>query len=149
MSATADTNHSPTSSSRDLASAPWVAVAAIAVTSVATALLSPDMVSGSEHEHLPLAALAVWPWSAAAAAYVVMASRRGGSRQLVLGTSALWVLVALVCIAAPVLVTGTDPTRIPLAALLAPPAGAIVTGFLAVDHAVVGWSRAAGQRETR
>ncbi len=38
----------------------------------------------------------------------------------------------------PTLVTGTDPTRIPLAALIAPPFGAVATGFLAVARA---WSR--------
>jgi hypothetical protein len=61
---------------------------------------------------------------------------------LVLGTSALWLAVAVVSIAGPMLVTGTDPTRIPLAALIAPPFGAIATGLLAVHHAVDGWTRA-------
>ncbi len=127
---------------RDLASATWLAVAVVVASSVATALLTPDMVTGSEHEHLPLAGLGVWPWTAAASAYVVMAGRHGGSRMLVLGTSALWLAVAVVAIAGPMLVTGTDPTRIPLAALIAPPFGAIATGFLAVHHAVDGWTRA-------
>jgi hypothetical protein len=136
MTTTTSRNTETRAPARDLATAPWVAVVTVAVSSVALALLSPDMVTGSEHEHLPLAGLVVWPWSAAAAAYVVMAGRRGGSRVLVLGTAALWLGVAVVSITGPVLVTGTDPTRIPLAALLAPPFGAIATGFLSVHHAV-------------
>jgi hypothetical protein len=31
--------------------------------------------------------------------------------------------------------TGTDPTRIPIAALVAPPVAAVVTGFLALSQA--------------
>jgi hypothetical protein len=37
-----------------------------------------------------------------------------------------------------VMETGTDPTRIPLAALIAAPFGAVVTGFLAIAHAKAG-----------
>lgn len=143
MATTSSETKQPSSADpHDLASATWVAVVAVVASSVALALFTPDMVSGSEHEHLPLAALVVWPWTAAASAYLVMAGRHGGSRMLVLGTSALWLAVAVVSIAGPMLVTGTDPTRIPLAALIAPPFGAIATGLLAVHHAVDGWTRA-------
>ena len=44
----------------------------------------------------------------------------------------IWVVVALASIFAPELVTGTDPTRIPLAALVAPIAGLVGTGFVAL-----------------
>ena len=37
----------------------WTAVAAIS-------LLSPDMVSGSEQQHMPVAAFATWVWGAVA-----------------------------------------------------------------------------------
>ncbi len=36
---------------------------------------------------------------------------------------------------APVMETGSDPTQIPIAALVAPPVAAAVTGFLALGQA--------------
>ena len=44
----------------------------------------------------------------------------------------IWAVVALTGIFAPELVTGTDPTRIPLAALVTPVAGLVATGFVAL-----------------
>lgn len=114
---------------------PSVAVVMIVAASTAVAVLAPDMVTGSEHEHLPLAALTVWPWTASAVGYVVMAGRRERARDLVLSVSFVWIFVAVVAVLVPSLVTGTDPTRIPLAALIAPPFGAVTTGFLAIAHA--------------
>lgn len=121
----------------DLWARPATAVVAIVAASAAVATLAPDMVTGSAQEHLPLAALTIWPWSAAAIGYVVMAGRRPGSASdLVFGVTAVWATVAVVALAVPTLVTGTDPTRIPLAALIAPPFGALTTGFLALAHAL-------------
>ncbi len=124
-----------TLSRRDLLARPVVGVVAVVVASTIVALLAPDMVTGSAHEHLPLAALTVWPWAAAAVGYVLMAGRGKDARDLVLGVSSVWALVAVLALAVPTLVTGTDPTRIPLAALIAPPFAAVVTGFLAIAHA--------------
>ncbi len=114
---------------------PATAVGVVVVASTVVALLAPDMVTGSEHEHLPLAALTVWPWTAASVGYVVMAARGDRCRDLVVGVAAVWTVVAVLALALPSLVTGTDPTRIPLGALLAPPFGAVVTAFLAIAHA--------------
>jgi hypothetical protein len=113
---------------------PAVAVGAIWLSSTLIAILAPDMISGSEQEHLPLAAITVWLWIITATAYVVMATRRGSSGSLVAGVAAVWACVLLAAVAAPVMETGSDPTRIPLAALLAPPVGALATGFLALHH---------------
>jgi hypothetical protein len=49
-----------------------------------------------------------------------------------IAVASIWVVVALAGIFAPELVTGTDPTRIPLAALVAPIAGLVATGFVAL-----------------
>lgn len=117
---------------------PMTAVAAIAITATLASIFAQDMVTGSEHEHLPLVALTIWPWAAAAAGYVLMAGRRGPARQLDLGVIVVWAAVAIVAIAVPPMVTGTDPTRIPLAALIVAPFGAVVTGFLAIAHARTG-----------
>ena len=44
----------------------------------------------------------------------------------------VWVAVAIASVYAPSLVTGSDPTTVPLAGLLAPVAGVLVTGYLSV-----------------
>jgi hypothetical protein len=111
------------------------AVASIWVSSALVAVFAPDMVSGSEHEHLPLAAITVWLWTLTATAYVLMGARRTASVALVGGVVAVWVAVFLVAVAAPRMVTGSDPTEIPIAALMAPAVGALATGFLALHHA--------------
>lgn len=117
---------------------PMTTVAAIVIATVLASLFAPDLVTGSEHEHFPLVALTIWPWAAATIGYVLMAGRRGRARELVLGVTIVWAAVAILVIAVPVMVTGTDPTRIPLAALIVPPFAAIATGFLAIAHARAG-----------
>ena len=111
------------------------AVAAIWLCSALIAVLAPDMITGAQQEHLPIASLTVWVWTATATAYVLMATRGGSSSTLVVGITAIWVGVLVAAVAAPLMVTGTDPTQIPLAVLVAPPVGAITTGFLALQHA--------------
>ena len=54
---------------------------------------------------------------------------------LELSVAVIWAVVALAGIFTPVLVTGSDPTRIPLAALAAPVAGMVATGFVALHAA--------------
>jgi hypothetical protein len=108
----------------------WAAVAAIS-------LLSPDLVSGSEQQHLPVAAFGTWLWgvgSTVMAASAWSALRRGGRahlvRPLALGVVAVWALAALMAIFGPVVETGTDPTRLPIAALVAPVAATVATGVV-------------------
>lgn len=119
--------------------APGVVVAAIWVPMLFFSLFAPDMVTGSQQEHLPIGGLIGWLWASAATGYVLMATRTRDvsdepSRWLGFELSVLtiWVVVALAGILAPELVTGTDPTRIPLAALVAPVAGMVATGFVAL-----------------
>lgn len=110
----------------------WVATAVIAV-------FAPDMVTGSEHEHLPIAGITVWLWASVATAYTVMAVRRApAAAVLTVGVSLVWAAVAVAAVAGPVMVTGSDPTRIPMAVLLGPLVGALTTGFLALHHAGTG-----------
>jgi hypothetical protein len=113
-----------------------VALAAIWVASMVMSVFAPDMVTGSEHEHLPLAALTVWLWAAVASAYVLMGIRAGGPvRTFELTVAVLWGAVMVAVVAAPSMVTGSDPTTIPFATLVCPVVGALVTGFLALSHA--------------
>ena len=56
-------NDAPTSSgaTRSDGTTRLVAVGMIWLASALTAIATPDMISGSQHEHLPLAAITVWP----------------------------------------------------------------------------------------
>jgi hypothetical protein len=120
---------------RDAASSPGLAVAAVWICSALLAVVAPDMVTGSEHEHPPIAAMTVWPWTFAATAYILMAARRTTSAWLVWSVVAIWVSVFVAGVAAPLMVTGTDPTEIPMAALLMPIGGALATGLIGLHAA--------------
>jgi hypothetical protein len=118
---------------------PGVAVAAIWVPTLVFALFAPDLVTGSQQEHLPLGGLVGWLWAGTATGYVLMATATREATDetsrwfgFELSVLTIWVVVALAGIFAPVLVTGTDPTRLPLAALVAPIAGMVATGFVAL-----------------
>lgn len=100
-------------------------------------IFSPDLVSGTQQDHIPLAALIDWLWGAAATGSVLLAFRRTAEEGpsvwmgISMGVAAIWVTVALASIFVPQWVTGTDPTRIPLGALIAPIGGRIATKFIA------------------
>jgi hypothetical protein len=132
------TGSHPTRPWDDVWGRPTTAVAAIVIAAVLASLFAPDLVTGREQVHLPLVALTIWPWAAAAIGYVLMAGRRSRARELVLGVILVWAAAAVLVIAVPALVTGTDPTRIPLAALIVPAFAAVATGFLAIAHVRAG-----------
>jgi hypothetical protein len=56
----------------DLLSSPLTAAAVVVAMSGVVAIFAPNLVTGSEHEQLPLAALTIWPWTAAAVGYVLI-----------------------------------------------------------------------------
>ena len=114
---------------------PLTALAAIWAASGLMAIGAPDLVTGSQHEHLPLALITVWLWAGAASAYAVMTPTRGSLARWTLAVAGLWIATALVAIAAPVMVTGSDPTHIPLAVIIAPPVAAVLTGMLSLRQA--------------
>jgi hypothetical protein len=110
----------------------WLAV-------IAVSLFAPHMVSGSEQEHLPIAAFTTWLWGVLGTAIFVWGMgrlRRSTVREtwvaLTSATVVIWLLGAVVAIAGPEFVTGSDPTRIPLAAFLAPIGAVVLTGFAGV-----------------
>ncbi|HEU5037343.1 MAG TPA: hypothetical protein VFT70_10075 [Nocardioides sp.] len=111
------------------------AVGAIWLAAAAISIAAPDLVTGSEHDHLPLALMTVWLWAAVATAYAAMTPRRDGRESWTIGVSVVWLLAAVTAIAAPVMETGSDPTRIPLAVVIAPPVAAVVTGLLSLHQA--------------
>lgn len=96
------------------------------------AIYAPDLVTGTTQDHFPLALVVGMLAGLFATGSVLRAMIRGVggvTRELVyaLLNLAIWTAVALVAIFVPEMVTGTDPTRLPLAAVIAPIAGAILT----------------------
>ena len=114
-------------------------VASIWLATAAASVWSPVMITGVGHERLAIAAIIDWFPAAIASGLVLMAfSRRtrGASRSLWLGflfaIGSIWAAVALVSILSPALVTGSDPTTVPIAVFAAPIGGVIATAFASV-----------------
>jgi hypothetical protein len=108
----------------------WVAVLLIS-------LFSPDLVSGSEQEHLPVAAITVWFWGGSAPWSCCWRWGRLRGRPswqpiwvgLSVATLGIWTVATILAITLPVIETGTDPTRVPVAAIVAPIAAAMLTAL--------------------
>ena len=132
-----------------MADGSWMAwtVAGVAVIWVAVALISvfsPDMVSGSEQEHLPVAAFATWISGViGTGAFLWMMGKLRGSvtrRPVWIGLSVTtsriddeaWVGATILSIVLPVVETGSDPTRLPVGAMVAPVAAAMLTALAGI-----------------
>jgi hypothetical protein len=108
----------------------WVAVLLLS-------LLAPDLVSGSQQDHVPIAALTTWFWGGIATLVLLwaMGRLRDSARWqpiwigLSVATLGVWAVGTILGITLPVMVTGTDPTRIPFAAIFAPVAAAMLTAL--------------------
>ena len=110
-----------------------VAIGAIWLSVVLLSIFSPDLVTGTMQDHFPIAMVVGLLAGLAATKSVVKAATHGigGPRlwvfyDLIVGV--IWLAVALVSIYVPVVVSGTDPTQLPIGAVVAPIAGAIATG---------------------
>jgi hypothetical protein len=115
----------------------WVAVTSIS-------LLAPDMVSGSEQEQLPIAAATSWLWGliSTIALLWAMSRLRGKAERrpiwigMAITALVLWLAATIVGIASPVVETGSDPTRMPVGAVVAPVAAAVLTVLAGVTTTV-------------
>jgi hypothetical protein len=115
----------------------WVAVVLIST-------LAPDMVTGSEQEHMPVAAATSWLWgliSTIGFLWAMSKLRGRASRRpiwigLAAATLVLWLAATILSITLPVVETGTDPTRLPIGAMVAPPAAAVLTVLAGVTAGV-------------
>jgi hypothetical protein len=115
----------------------WVAVTVISV-------VAPDMVTGSEQEHLPVAALSTWLWGLVSTGAFVwaMGKLRGhATRQpiwigLTVATLIVWSVATILSVSLPRVETGTDPTRIPVGAIVAPMAATALTVLAGITAGV-------------
>ena len=124
----------------------WTAagIAGIWLAVVLISLLAPDMVTGSEQQHLPIAAFTSWLWGLIATiAFLWAMSRLRGSASrrpvwigLTAATLLLWLVATVLCATLPVVETGTDPTRIPLGAIVPPIAAMVLTVLAGVTASV-------------
>jgi len=114
-------------------------VSAIWIALTAASLWSPDLISDTDRTHVPIAGFLDWIYAVIATGLVMMAfSRRTGDvgrsswASFATLISAIWALVAVASIASPSLISGTDGTQVPIAALAAPLAGVLATAFASV-----------------
>jgi hypothetical protein len=106
----------------------WLAVVVIS-------MFSPDLVTGSAQDHIPIAAVLTWVWGVIVSRSLVITllGERGrparlGSVWLLVGdVAAVWAVAAAVAVFGPEMVTGSDPTRVPFCSLLAPIAAMVLT----------------------
>ncbi len=133
------------SRSGETADRSWVTWAMVGLGAIWASVLlvslgSPDLVSGSQHEHLPLALMATWIWGLIATIGFLwgMSKLRGAaSRQswwigLGVAVGVIWGIAIVVSLVSPVMVTGTDPTELPVWALVAPVGAALATTLASV-----------------
>jgi hypothetical protein len=133
------TSQARPAASADLSWMLWTAIGigGIWVAVLLLSLLAPDLVSGSEQEHLPVAAFTSWFWGGVGTLVFLwmMGRLRGSARRqpiwigLSVVTLAIWAVATILGATLPVKVTGTDPTRIPLAAIFAPIGAAMLTAL--------------------
>jgi hypothetical protein len=112
-----------------------MALVAIWAAVVLTSLFAPDLITGTTQDHFPLAFVVVLLAGLAATRSLVRAFQRGigGTGRwglYALTLLAIWAVVTLVSIYVPATITGTDPTQLPIAAIVAPIAGGILTGVV-------------------
>jgi hypothetical protein len=115
----------------------WVAVTVIS-------LGAPDMVTGSEQQHFPVAAASTWLWGLVSTGAFVWAMgklRGNATRQpiwigLTVATLIVWLVATILSVSLPVVETGTDPTRIPVGAIVAPMAATALTVLAGITAGV-------------
>ena len=115
----------------------WVAVGLISI-------LAPDMVTGSEQQHMPIAAATSWLWGLLATIGFLWAMTRLRGRPshrpiwigLTTATLVLWLIATILSATLPIVETGTDPTRLPVGAIVAPLAAAVLTVLAGITAGV-------------
>ncbi len=132
----------------------WLAVLILSVA-------SPDLVTGSldDRNALPVGAFINWLWGILATVSVLRATvfRRPNEKgwgqdeawmSIAVVVGGIWLAATIVALAVPILETGTDPTEIPYAAIIAPIVAAVLTNY-ACEFLVEGFAARAGRAPMR
>ena len=132
----------------------WLAVpiGAIWLAVIAMSLFAPDLVAGADSTHFKVAALVNWVWGGIATAFVLRATLFlpgdhidwDESPALVwigAAVGAIWLIVTIISLAGPEVVY--DTWRVPVAAILAPIVGVVVTRY-ATEFLVAGFAGVGG-----
>lgn len=125
------TGHRP----NELLSLGVVAVVVIWLAVVLVSIFAPDMISGAQQDHVPIAALLTWIWGLIATRSLVTTliaararpERIRDARVLVSGIVVVWISATLFGIFGPETVTGSDPTHLPVSAIIAPIIAMVLT----------------------
>jgi hypothetical protein len=146
-----DPASSPSASDRPSARADgsWMAwtaagMAGIWIAVIVISLGAPDMVTGSEQQHFPVAAASTWLWglvSTGAFVWAVGKLRGNATRQpiwigLTVATLVAWLVATILSVSLPRVETGSDPTRIPVGALVGPMAATALTVLAGITASV-------------
>jgi hypothetical protein len=146
-----DAASSPSASDRRsaLADGSWMAwtaagIAGIWVAVTVISIVAPDMVTGSEQDHVPVAALSTWLWGLVSTGAFVwaMGKLRGNATRrpiwigLTVVTLTVWLVATILSVSLPVVETGSDPTRIPIGAIVAPVAATVLTVLAGITASV-------------
>ena len=116
-----------------------IALGCIVVSGILGSIFTPDMVTGTQHQHLPIAAFVGWIFDLVAIGMVVPVAIQGIRAEVTdqapwtmlgFGVGAIWLAVMVVSIFTPVWVTGTDPTEMPIWGLFSAIAGVVLTGIV-------------------
>jgi hypothetical protein len=119
----------PANTWRRVLHARGTAVAVVWGATVLISVLSPDLVSGSSHRHLPVAALTAWVWALLATVFLRLPRAASLPRQTVGFITGVWAAATVLAISAPAVMTGQDAAEIPLMACLTPVLAALATGY--------------------
>lgn len=117
-----------------------IGVGAIWVGVIVISIVAPDLVSGSQQEHLPLVAFLTWIWGLIATVGFLwgMSKLRGSAERknlwigLVVAIAIIWGVAVVLSAALPVWEVGSDPTQLPVWAIIMPVAAALLTALAAV-----------------
>jgi hypothetical protein len=112
-----------------------LAIAAIWIAVTLISVYAPDLVTGTTHDHVPLAAILAWIWGVLAShnvAVAILRRRRSpgvadSARLLAIAVTTIWTICMILAVAGPEWVSGTSPTRIPISAIVAPIIAVVLT----------------------
>ncbi len=112
-----------------------LAIAAIWIAVTLISVYAPDLVTGTTQDHVPLAAILAWIWGVIASREVAVAILRrrrspgvvDSARLMAIAVSVIWTICMILGVAGPEWVSGTDPTHIPISAIVAPIIALVLT----------------------